>query len=93
MQLLEGIAGILAIFLYILILAALSFGILFGIAAVIGVVGSVLSIPLLYVLPDVGRFLLLASGGAPDDRTPPRCPRLSTNWQTPTRHSTRWPVT
>ncbi|GCF12517.1 hypothetical protein Harman_04520 [Haloarcula mannanilytica] len=71
MQLLEGIASILAIFLYILLLAVLSFGILFGIAAVMGVAGSVLSIPLLYVLPDVRRFLLLASGGAPDDQTPP----------------------
>jgi len=71
MQLLEGIAGILAIFLYILILAVLSLGILIGIAVIMGVVGSVLSVPLLYVLPDVRRFLLLASGGAPDDRTPP----------------------
>jgi hypothetical protein len=71
MQLLEGVAAIVAIFLYILILAVLSFGILFGIAVIMGVVGSVLSIPLLYVLPDVRRFLLLASGGAPDDRTPP----------------------
>ncbi|WP_336338859.1 hypothetical protein [Haloarcula brevis] len=71
MQLLDGIAAILAVFLYLLILAVLSFGILFGIAATMGVVGSVLSVPLLYVLPDVRRFLLLASGGAPDDRTPP----------------------
>jgi hypothetical protein len=73
MQLLEGIAAILAIFLYILLLAVLSFGILFGIAAMMGVAGSMLSVPLLYVLPDVRRFLLLASGGAPDDRTPPWC--------------------
>ena len=71
MQLVEGIAAILAIFLYILILAVLSLGILFGIAALMGLAGSVLSVPLLYVLPDVRRFLLLASGGAPDDRTPP----------------------
>ena len=71
MQLFEGIAAILAIFLYILILAVLSLGILFGIAVIMGVVGSVLSIPLLYVLPDVRRFLLLASGGVPDDQTPP----------------------
>jgi len=72
MQLLEGIVGILGILLYVLLLAVLSFGILAAIAAGMGLIGAALSVPLLYVLPDVRRFLVLASGGEPDDETPPR---------------------
>jgi len=71
MQLLEGLGVILSIVLYLVLLAVLTFGIMLAFAAAMGVVGTALSIPLLYVLPDVRRFLVLASGGAPDDETPP----------------------
>ncbi|WP_424004333.1 hypothetical protein ACOZ4I_06915 [Haloarcula salina] len=71
MQLVEGVVALLAIVLYLLALAALGLGILFGFAAAIGLVGAVPTIPLLYVLPDVRRFLALASGGGPADETPP----------------------
>lgn len=71
MQLVEGVGALLAIFLYLLLLAVLGLGIFFGLAAAVGLAGAVPSIPLLYVLPDVRRFLALASGGDPDEETPP----------------------
>lgn len=53
---------VLSLLLFFLIQAA----VLFVLTAAVGVIGSVLSVPLLYVLPDVRRFLIQLSGGRPD---------------------------
>jgi hypothetical protein len=66
MQVVSTVASILAILLYLLVLFVLTAGIWFGITAAVGVVGGVFSVPLLYVLPDVRRFLIRVSGGRPD---------------------------
>jgi len=70
MQVLDGVVAVLGIILYILLLFVLSLGIWLVITGGIGLLGGVLSVPLLYVLPDVRRFLIYASGGRPDDGTP-----------------------
>ncbi|AUV82413.1 hypothetical protein C2R22_12805 [Salinigranum rubrum] len=70
MPVLDFVVGVLSIILYILLLFVLSLGIWLGITGGIGLLGGVLSVPVLYVLPDVRRFLIEASGGQPDDETP-----------------------
>ncbi|WP_435067456.1 hypothetical protein [Haloplanus sp. C73] len=69
MPVFDGVVAVLAIILYILLLAVLSFGLWLLLTGGIGLVGGVLSVPALYVLPDVRRFLVYASGGRPDDGT------------------------
>jgi hypothetical protein len=53
---------VLSLLLFFILQAA----VLFALTAAVGLVGSVLSVPLLYVLPDVRRALIQASGGQPD---------------------------
>lgn len=62
--------ALLAIILQLLLFFMLQIGIMVGITGGIGLLGGVLSVPMLSVLPDVRRFLVLASGGRPDDGTP-----------------------
>lgn len=70
MQVLEGLLFIFGLLLYFLLLLLLTMGIIAALTGAIGVAGGVLSVPLLYVLPDVRRFLVQASGGRPDEATP-----------------------
>ena len=70
MQVFDFGVAVLGIILYILLLFVLSLGIWLVLTGGIGLVGGVLSVPVLYVLPDVRRFLVQASGGRPDDGTP-----------------------
>lgn len=66
----DGVLAVLAILLYFLLLFVLSLGVWLLLTGGIGLIGGVLSVPTLYVLPDVRRFLVRASGGRPDDGTP-----------------------
>lgn len=70
MQIFDSLVAILGIILYMLVLFVLSFGIWLVITGGVGLLGGVLSVPALYVLPDVRRFLVQASGGQPDGETP-----------------------
>jgi len=70
MQVFELLVGILGLLLYFLLLAVLSAGIIAALTAALGLAGGALSVPLLYILPDVRRFLVQASGGRPDESTP-----------------------
>lgn len=70
MSILDVIGGLFGIILYVLDLVVLSVGIWFVITGGIGLLGGVLSVPVLYVLPDVRRFLVQASGGDPDSGAP-----------------------
>lgn len=70
MEIFDHIWAILLLTLYFLILLVLSFAMLMAITGGMGLIGGVLSVPALYVLPDVRRFLVQASGGRPGDGTP-----------------------
>ncbi|WP_324662053.1 hypothetical protein [Haloarcula sediminis] len=70
MQVLDGIVFVVGLLLYVLLLLLLSAGIIAAMTGLLGLAGGVLSVPLLYVLPDVRRFLVRASGGRPDQATP-----------------------
>ncbi|WP_276274174.1 hypothetical protein [Haloarcula litorea] len=70
MQIFDVTVAVLSIILYILFLFVLSLGIWLALTGGIGLAGGVLSVPVLYLLPDVRRFLVEASGGRPDDGTP-----------------------
>ncbi len=67
---LESAVGLLTLILQLLLFFMLQLAVMWGITGGIGVAGGVLSAPMLSVLPDVRRFLILASGGHPDDETP-----------------------
>jgi len=62
------ILDFLALLLSLLLFFLIQAGIMFAITAAVGVIGSVLSVPLLYLLPDVRRFLIALSGGRPDSK-------------------------
>lgn len=70
MPVLDPVVAVLGIILYILLLFVLSLVIWLAITGGIGLLGGALSVPVLYVLPDVRRFLVQASSGRPDDGTP-----------------------
>ncbi|WP_363467720.1 hypothetical protein [Halogeometricum borinquense] len=57
--------------LYILFIAVVSMVLIFAITGGIGLLGAVLSVPFLYVFPDVRRYLILASGGQPEAEISP----------------------
>lgn len=67
---LDAAVGLLTLILQLLLFFMLQLAVMWAITGGIGVVGGVLSAPMLSVLPDVRRFLVLASGGHPDDETP-----------------------
>lgn len=70
MQVVDSVIPLLVIILQLLVFFMLQVGIMVGITGGIGLIGGVLSVPVLSMLPDVRRFLVLASGGQPDDGTP-----------------------
>lgn len=70
MPIFDVVVGVLSIILYIFLLFVLSLVIWLAITGGVGLLGGVFSVPVLYVLPDVRRFLVKASGGRPDDGTP-----------------------
>lgn len=70
MQALDGLFFVFGLVLYFLLLLLLTAGIIAALTGAIGLAGGVLSVPLLYILPDVRRFLIQASGGRPDKATP-----------------------
>lgn len=70
LQLVETLELVLAVLVYLLFLLVASLAIILGITVGMGVLGAVLSAPLLSLLPDVRRFLAAATGGGPDDETP-----------------------
>lgn len=71
MQLVEAVEFIVVILPYFLFLAVMSLAILLAATGGMALLGAAVATPLLYVLPDVRRFLLVASGGRPDDDAPP----------------------
>lgn len=68
-QVLGSVGTFLVLVLQLLLFFLLQVGMMVGITGGIGLLGGVLSVPVLSVLPDVRRFLVLASGGRPDDGT------------------------
>ncbi|WP_277541118.1 hypothetical protein [Haloarcula laminariae] len=70
MELLDGLLFVVGLLIYFLLLLMLSAGIIAAMTGLLGLAGGVLSVPLLYVLPDVRQFLVRASGGRPDEATP-----------------------
>lgn len=70
MQGLDAVVTFLGLHLQLLVFFILQVGIMLAITGGVALLGGVLSVPVLSVLPDVRRFLVLASGGRPDDETP-----------------------
>lgn len=58
----DALVGILGFVLYILLMGVVAVAVLLGLVGAIGTAGAVLSTPLLYVFPDVRRFLALVTG-------------------------------
>jgi len=68
----DAIVGILGFVLYLLLMGVVAVAVLLALVGGIGVVGAILSTPLLYVFPDVRRFLESHTGEESGSPSSPR---------------------